>query len=206
MNINPEKYQSSTLTRQWLIESLFEMIDRDQHLWHVFSSERSRVARVHHYLANIVENSESGPMAGQSGESNWQVDCEYNRNSRGLKWLSEGEDKKYGTPDIIIHKRGESQNLLIVEFKQSWPGVQIGADDDLKMEKWMNMLGYKFGALVAFGPSSQPDPMGGYTQRVAPRIVWYENGVRSEIVDFIQDRVGEWELCYQPLPNVPQQA
>ena len=64
----------------------------------------------------------------------WNVDCEYNRNLKGLKTLPppannfvernfwEDTDAKTVYPDIIVHKRKSDENLLVIEAKKSSSG------------------------------------------------------------------------------------
>jgi hypothetical protein len=55
----------------------------------------------------------------------WHVDCEYNRLEEGVKRLPRSEetrsDDRQGRtiyPDIIVHRRGERANLLVIEVKK----------------------------------------------------------------------------------------
>ncbi|WP_125461608.1 MULTISPECIES: hypothetical protein [Rhodomicrobium] len=55
----------------------------------------------------------------------WHVDCEYNRLGDGIKRLPRPEgtstDDRQGRtiyPDIIVHRRGERSNLLVIEVKK----------------------------------------------------------------------------------------
>ena len=62
----------------------------------------------------------------------WDVDCEYNKNCGDIKKIStltqcykNEKDTAKGTseqrvyPDIIIHRRGQPNNLLIIEMKKN---------------------------------------------------------------------------------------
>ncbi len=68
-----------------------------------------------HRLASII----------QTYFEDWNVDCEYNRDQGTIKSLRyaiypDGEiNERNVVPDIIIHKRGTSENLLVIEVKKS---------------------------------------------------------------------------------------
>jgi hypothetical protein len=47
--------------------------------------------------------------------SEWHVDCEYNRDGHEIKKV----DGIIVVPDIIIHRRGTTENLLVIEVKKS---------------------------------------------------------------------------------------
>ena len=44
----------------------------------------------------------------------YKVDCEYNKDGESSKLNSEGKKVR---PDIIVHKRGISNNLVVIEVK-----------------------------------------------------------------------------------------
>lgn len=45
----------------------------------------------------------------------WDVDCEYNRDDHEVKKV----DGRVVVPDIIVHRRGTPENLLVIEVKKS---------------------------------------------------------------------------------------
>lgn len=45
----------------------------------------------------------------------WDIDCEYNRDDHMVKKI----DGHVVVPDIIVHHRGTSDNLLVIEVKKS---------------------------------------------------------------------------------------
>lgn len=45
----------------------------------------------------------------------WEVDCEYNRNDRDVKRADGG----VVVPDVVVHRRGTDDNLLVIEVKKS---------------------------------------------------------------------------------------
>lgn len=87
----------------------------------------------------------------------WHVDCEYNRNHASVKKLrfepsNLSADDTQGTtvyPDIIVHRRGTKQNLLVIEVKKS-TNVDNGDFDREKLDLFIADLGYTCGAFVEF--------------------------------------------------------
>jgi hypothetical protein len=73
------------------------------------------------------------------------------------------------TPDVSIHHRGEigpQHNFMIVEFKNVHHGGITNSADLLKVESWMELFSYRFGAVIAFGPSGkQFGPSGRWLRR-----------------------------------------
>lgn len=78
--------------------------------------------------ANVNERSLTHKLAEylQTVFPGWSVDCEYNRLGQMVKRLppperSNSDDTEERTifPDIIVHKRGTNQNLLVVEAKKT---------------------------------------------------------------------------------------
>ena len=49
----------------------------------------------------------------------WNIDCEYNRDKDIVKKLKDTGNTDRIFPDIIVHKRGEPINLLIIELKKN---------------------------------------------------------------------------------------
>jgi hypothetical protein len=92
----------------------------------------------------------------------WNVDCEYNRNLARVKGLHPPPDPitwldtkaKTVYPDIIVHKRGTRDNLLIIEMKKSAVGEASDFDRD-KLRAYTG-LGYRYtlGAFIPFTTGS----------------------------------------------------
>lgn len=125
------------------------LLERDAHLLRTDANERSITHRFALYL--------------QEEFSEWHVDCEYNRNRDDTKILqipqnlrkhlvpSRTDDTKGRTvfPDIIVHHRGTSDNLLVIEVKKSTS--QISEDFDmLKLREYKNQLGYNHAIFIKF--------------------------------------------------------
>jgi len=123
------------------------------------------------------------------------VDCEYNGYAKSdknkkyimilrgkIEQLGKSKDsdkderllKRLVYPDIIVHKRGEEQNLLIIEIKK-----EKNKDSDFDREKirrytspeYENDLNYKLGALIIFTTGKEEIPH---------TIEWYEEGHKTE--------------------------
>lgn len=122
--------------------------DKDYPLLVVNSSERS----IAHRLACYLENEFKG----------YNVDCEYNRNEQKPKMLMRtwGKNKKFRIkkdvyPDIIVHKRGNNKNnLLVIEIKKTSNKSQKERDLDLlKLKAYMHKgddYQYKYGMFIDF--------------------------------------------------------
>jgi hypothetical protein len=88
----------------------------------------------------------------------WDVDCEYNRNHDLVKQLRlpircdlRADDLNATTvfPDVIVHRRGSDDNLVVIEVKKS---TNHENDDwDLrKLSGFVEELGYRLGAFFRF--------------------------------------------------------
>ncbi|HRF28438.1 MAG TPA: hypothetical protein PL051_02255 [Candidatus Saccharibacteria bacterium] len=82
----------------------------------------------------------------------YAVDCEYNTNINGQvdRYKRSTEDKKI-RPDIIVHKRNDSEsNLLVVEVKKAGRGSERGKRDIEKIRSNFNTpsLHYSHGLFV----------------------------------------------------------
>ena len=125
------------------------LLQQDAHLLRIDVNERSITHRLALYL--------------QEEFSEWHVDCEYNRNGDDTKRLhipknldkyvvsSRTDDTKGSTvfPDIIVHRRGTSENLLVIEVKKTTS--QIADDFDLlKLREYKNQLRYKYAIFIKF--------------------------------------------------------
>lgn len=116
--------------------------------------ERSIVFRLGIYLNNIFEE--------------YDVDCEYNKNGDCIKSLP---SRRYNFPDIIVHKRKEKENNLLI--------IEVKTPNDIKIDHFEN--DYK--KLRGFTSEVEYE----YTQGVhifisvtRCSIVWYVNGIITE--------------------------
>src|SRR5205814_4248312 len=100
-----------------VVRALKQFLAHDHYLLEFDVNERT----VSHRLAVYLE---------KGLPKQWSVDCEYNRNLAKVKGLHPPPDPIAWTdtkaktvyPDIIVHKRGRPDNLLVIEMKKSSVG------------------------------------------------------------------------------------
>jgi len=99
--------------------------------------------------------------------NDYDVDCEYNRDKRYTKTLrklihpdsctqNSETDGSRVYPDIIVHRRDTSENLLVIEIKKSTSNTPDGHDLK-KLRLFRKELRYKFAVFLQFLCSSK-DP------------------------------------------------
>ena len=137
----PETREQIEIRVNFSIQELFE---KDLYLLAVNANERS----ITHCLANYL----------QLQFPSYNVDCEYNRDGIEPKRLghldlypnSHDEDAQTVFPDIVVHRRGTNENLLVIEVKKrSNPANR--ETDILKLRGYQRELGYRFALFVEFG-------------------------------------------------------
>jgi len=116
-----------------LHNAYIEFINNDKDLLDVDANERSLTHRIAVYLERKFE---------------WySVDCEYSKNGNHTKVLSSYNWNKTGVvlPDIIVHERRTSNNLLVIEWKKNeeW-------NDRNKLKAYKMDLWYQFAVLLKF--------------------------------------------------------
>jgi len=150
-------------------KSLYLLWRKDRHVLEVNASERSITHRFAVYLEQEF--------------ADYKVDCEYNREGDDPKryheivcqinktGISAGDtEAKTAFPDIIVHKRGNNKdNLLVIEGKKLTGGT-IGIDeiDKKKLMAFLdtNQLNYKYGLAMQI-------PVGGGNMA---KLFWFERG------------------------------
>ncbi|MHB8165046.1 MAG: hypothetical protein ACYDDV_12040 [Methanoregula sp.] len=94
----------------------------------------------------------------------WNVDCEYNRKGNMVKRLPRDcseEEKVY--PDIIIHHRNTTENLLVIEIKSS--NLPEKCDiEKLKLFTSDPNFKYTYGLFIRFKKTDKPI------------LIWFEGG------------------------------
>ena len=138
---------TETVIKTKIEDSIDELYDKDIYLLKIDASERS----ITHHLANY--------LAKQFLDSDYDVDCEYNRddcdpkklnfNICGTDSTSEAGEKTV-FPDIIVHKRGEQQNLLVIEVKKKSSRVDCKHDIN-KLLAFRETLNYNFAFHIILG-------------------------------------------------------
>jgi hypothetical protein len=123
--------------------ALGDLYGRDFELVERKVNERS----ITHWLAVYI----------QERFGDWNVDCEYNKNGLDPKRLPINPSKTSTAdtdgntvyPDIIVHRRGTTDNLLVIEVKKAW--TRAGLDTDIRKLRSFGELeefAYRFGASV----------------------------------------------------------
>ena len=123
--------------------ALEEVIKNDCYLLEIGINERSLTHRLAVYLEKYFPN--------------YHVDCEYNRKGMDPKKLEnykkniESDDTEAVTvyPDIIIHKRGTKNNLVVIEAKKS-SNTDETDKEKLKLYKKDDALSYKYAFFIKF--------------------------------------------------------
>ena len=92
-------------------------------------SERGIVFRFGIYLQELAANDER--------LRDYHIDVEYNRELNNVKRGNDSQEpdpkKNQVIPDLIIHKRGNHENnLLVIEFKPHWEMSKKAIEDDKK--------------------------------------------------------------------------
>jgi hypothetical protein len=126
---------------RFVYDALHQLLRLDGHLFEVDANERTFTHRLAMYM--------------QQSLPTWHVDCEYNRDDHQPKelMLPGGDPDGYDTnaqtvyPDIIVHQRGSSNNLLVIEVKKT--SSRVSDDKDfLKLREFKSQLGYRFALFV----------------------------------------------------------
>jgi hypothetical protein len=123
-------------------QAIEQLLKRDYYLLQIDANERAISHRLGLYLQLLFED--------------WDVDCEYNRDLDSPKRLEQYEElfdeiKRVWSiaeidpvtvfPDIIVHERGTSNNLLVIEMKKT--SSQVSSDFDyFKLEEFKYQYGY----------------------------------------------------------------
>lgn len=96
--------------------TLDEVYKNEEYIFVNDVCERNLVFHFARYFYHVYEK--------YSGEKNYSIDCEYNRNKSGFserkykELLYDGKKHKI-YPDVILHQRGSNDNnILAIEFKK----------------------------------------------------------------------------------------
>ncbi len=163
--------------QQIVKEMISELKEKDSYLLINDLSERSFSYKAGVYLEDKFPN--------------YDVDCEYNGyvlsdNDKKyiniirdriieLKKLRDTDEdrkvlKRHVYPDIIVHKRGKGENLLIIEIKKHKnPDIEFDREklSRYTSSEYDNNLNYKLGALIIFTTGKED---------LSHNIEWYEGG------------------------------
>lgn len=113
-------------------DAVKEFIHRDKYdLLHVNTNEMTLSHRIAVYM--------------ERGFPGYNVDCEYSKHHDGSTKTA-GERKV--RPDIIVHHRGNTDALLIIEIKKAGHGSRRADKEIKKLTSMIQTLGYSLGAYV----------------------------------------------------------
>lgn len=128
--------------------ALCQLLQIDDYILRLDINERT----ISHKLATYLEPHFQG----------WDVDCEYNRdhedakhlNIRRRKVISDDTQATTVFPDIIVHIRGKSQNLLVIEIKKTTSRESDNYDYE-KLRAFKQQLGYLFAVFLKVGTDNE---------------------------------------------------
>jgi hypothetical protein len=138
-----------------IINAIKRLLSEDNYLFERDVNERS----ITHRLACHLQSEFTG----------WHVDCEYNRDINSddhinfrkklynlpLKPNSDDTEGKTVFPDIIIHKRGTTDNHLVIEVKKAHSTVHHQIDLD-KLKGYKDELHYTHALFLVFDTDVAP--------------------------------------------------
>ncbi len=105
----------------------------------------------------------------------WDVDCEYNRNTSEPKLIKRIPGQNV-YPDVIIHKRGTKYNLLAIEAKPPHAYQDKIDEDKKKIVEYVahKPLRYRFGLFIEFKDNFEDTCAGLQWCWLEP--CWHDNG------------------------------
>lgn len=115
-------------------QALLRIYSKDIYLIENNASERSIVFKFAHYFLQL----------SKVFLPDYDVDIEYNRHKTDTKIDSKRlPDFKYPIfPDFIVHKRDETDNLVIIEFKTQW--YKNTENDEKKIQDFCTEKDYNY--------------------------------------------------------------
>ena len=155
------QYPSGEEVSERVDEALKQFLKNDRDLIHVDANERSITHKLGEHLQKVFPG--------------WDVDCEYNRDGEQPKRLRseleakgakheglEPDDTEAKTvyPDIIVHRRCTSHNLLVIEAKKRCH-LDSTSIDEHKLKRFTSrcgQFGYRYGLLLIFGDTVDEVP------------------------------------------------
>lgn len=130
-----------TKVHQKLKSAIDHLYSVDRHLLKNNGSERSITHRLGMYL--------------QMEFNGWDVDCEYNLDHHSSGHIKALKGKGHVLPDIIVHRRDETKNLLVIEVKKASRGIKEAEKDREKLRAYKLELGYRYRAFVSIRTGSR---------------------------------------------------
>lgn len=131
--MDKEYYASEKEVMSVLKRAYKKFLVNDVYLLHVEGNERAMTHKYAEYL--------------QQEFPSWHVDCEYNRLGDDVKRVDIYKGDDGVIPDIIVHQRGTSNNLIAIEAKKTGRST---AQDENKLKAYLEQLNYKYAFSVTF--------------------------------------------------------
>ncbi|SDK92586.1 hypothetical protein SAMN05661010_00528 [Modicisalibacter muralis] len=141
---------SETAFLEHLDQALHTLTERDTYILRKAANERAISFRLAMHLQSVF--------------SDWDVDCEYNCWDSFGKHMNHiiattdtaATEARTIYPDIVIHKRGTSQNLAAIELSKSTN--DFGKHQDIKkLKAYKAQIGYAYAVLLTIGVDDDID-------------------------------------------------
>ncbi|HET8791176.1 MAG TPA: hypothetical protein VFM75_08195 [Modicisalibacter sp.] len=141
---------SETAFLENLDQALHTLTERDAFLLKKAANERAISFRLAMHLQSVFPS--------------WDVDCEYNCWNSSNKRMNHiitttdtaATEARTVYPDIVIHKRGTSQNLAAIEISKSTN--DFGKHQDVKkLKAYKAQIGYAYAVLLTIGVDDDID-------------------------------------------------
>lgn len=136
----------------YVVSAINKFYEKDSYLVEIDAHERTCVARIAHYLQNLLDCDQR--------YNDLSVDCEYNRQIRegrsmiGIKNTKKNTQKRI-VPDLIVHCRGNNKkNLLVAEVKMEGCFSRQEKDKDVRRVRALvedTVKHYKLGLFICLG-------------------------------------------------------
>lgn len=128
-------------------EALNKFMENDKILLNIDANENAMSHKIAGYLDDEFENGD--------------VDCEYNRQSKDSKNISDiCSEFDNVRPDIIVHKRVENFNHLVIEIKKD--ASEDNKKKDIRKLYWLKKkFNYKYALFINFN-----------TKKLNPECIW----------------------------------
>lgn len=133
-----------------LKESLKLLLNNDSNLLKNDTHEIAINCKLAYYLSNNFYN-----YCLSNNFDNYDVDIEYNRDNADIKRIKSSDSEKLCIirPDIIVHKRSENINLLVIEVKKNPSDDEIKNDID-KLKSLIQKYNYNYAVFINFNTDS----------------------------------------------------
>nr|WP_299239829.1 hypothetical protein [uncultured Halomonas sp.] len=144
------KTKPDSAFRETLDQALKTLIEQDRFLLKTHANERAISFRLAMHLQTLLPE--------------WNVDCEYNCWETPCHYMkhvvtgttSAATEARTIFPDIVIHRRGTSENLAAIEIAKSTNRFSTHQDIK-KLKAYKKQLGYQHALLLSIGVDDDID-------------------------------------------------